>query len=65
MSCVFFDSFQDEDAAMQLVDLGYRTGDHMKREEFDARKKEIEDKKNNTQSKQPKVMPLVFSNGVV
>jgi len=39
---------EDEELARQLVELGYRgTGEVIKREEFDAKKKAIEDARNN------------------
>jgi hypothetical protein len=53
---------QDEELARQLVELGYRgSGEALKREEFDARKKEIEDMKYKAAHKPPKVLA---SNGL-
>jgi len=48
--------FQDEDLARQLVELGYRgSGETLKREEFDAKKREIEYRKHPTARKKEKV----------
>jgi len=48
---------QDEELARQLVELGYRgSGEALKREEFEARKREIEVQKYKAAHKAPKVL---------
>jgi hypothetical protein len=50
---------QNEDLARQLVELGQRgNGDTMTREEFELRKREIDEQKFATLNKQPKVCVL-------
>jgi hypothetical protein len=48
---------QNEDLARQLVELGQRgSGDTMTREEFELRKREIEEQKFANLNKQPKAL---------
>lgn len=48
---------QDEELARQLVELGYRgSGEALKREEFEQRKREIEEMKYKAAHKAPKVL---------